>query len=270
METLVRFGPQQRLLGILSGSELPANAPILVLPSAGLVPRAGPFRLHVEMAQRLAARGVRTFRFDVPGVGEAPREAGCDYRGATLAALEQLTAHHGGTRFVVGGVCSAADLGWIAALANERVVGALMLDGMCYTGPWFQLARIRGMLASPRRWLGFVRRLILRGSGDGGTHTTLDARDWPTRAEAQQQMQQLLMRNVRLLFIYSGGISDYFRDVRQFGWSFGRAARDTRVTMLHWPDCDHTYYTRVHRDRLLATVEAWLGTVFVTDEETAA
>src|SRR3546814_8344723 len=72
-EVLVSFGPQDRLTGILGGEAHDPAAPILVLPNAGMVPRAGLFRLHIEMSRRL---GVRTFRFDLPGVGEAPRILG--------------------------------------------------------------------------------------------------------------------------------------------------------------------------------------------------
>ena len=88
MSMLVRFGPEERLVGVLSGNAT-AKGPILVLPSAGLIPRAGPFRLHVELAERLAMHGIRTFRFDAPGVGEAPRLAGMADLEATLAAIDQ-------------------------------------------------------------------------------------------------------------------------------------------------------------------------------------
>lgn len=258
METIVRFGPGARLVGILSGAGLPADAPVLVLPNAGLVPRAGPFRLHVQLARRLAARGLRTFRFDLPGVGESSRDPGLDSHAATLAALDHLCANLLGARFAVGGVCSAADLGWLAALSNERVVGVVMLDGMCYPGPWFLLARISGALRrGPWHWFGIARRLLLRKRASGGTRP-MDLRNWPSREEARAQMTTLLARGVRFLCIYSGGIGDYFLDTRQFGWAFGAAARDRGVTLRHWPDCDHTYFARAHRERLLDAVITWL------------
>lgn len=263
MDRIVQFGPQGRLTGVLSGVSLPANAPTLVLPSAGLLPRAGPFRLHVELARRLAARGVRTFRFDSPGVAEAPRLAGFGTREATLAALDHLASEFGCQRFVVGGLCSAADAGWCAAVEDRRVAAVLLLDGISYVGPWFHVARIAHLLRRPARdWPGVVARLWQRlrpGSGSGSVARDMgDYREWPDRAQAQRQFSGLLARDVRSLWIYTGGYADRFMHPRQFSWSFGAAAQDHRVTMHYWPDCDHTFYDRSHRDRLLATIENWL------------
>jgi hypothetical protein len=260
METIVRFGPGARLIGVLTGSGLPAEAPVLVLPNSGLVPRAGPFRLYVELARRMAMLGVRTFRFDLPGVGESSRGPGLDYREATLAALEQLRAQSPGARFAVGGICSAADLGWMAALSHESVSAVVMLDGMCYAGPWFHLARLGEMLRrGPRRWMaGVARRVFRRNRGGGEPHRPMDLRNWPPLETLREQMAALLARDVRFLCIFSGGVGDYFLDARQFGWTFGPAARDPRVKLHHWPDCDHTYFARAHRERLLQTLAAWL------------
>src|SRR3970040_3117987 len=111
METIVQFGSQGRLVGLLSGTGDP-SALTLVLPSAGLLPRSGPFRLHVELARRRVMHGIRPFRFDVPGVGESPRISGWDARKAVLSAIDELAAQHDCRRFVVGGLCGAADGGW--------------------------------------------------------------------------------------------------------------------------------------------------------------
>ena len=262
MNVLVRFGPQEQLVGVLS-SGASASGPILVLPNAGLVPRAGPFRLHVELAERLASRGIRTFRFDTPGVGEAPRLPGCGAQEATIAALDRLAAEHAGERFVVGGVCSAADLGWSTAVLDHRVVGMLMLDGIAFTGSWFHVARLAGVLRrGPGEWLGILRRWLARtgaGKQPGSAGPTIaDYRDWPDRASARRLFAGLVARGTRSLWIYTGGYSDLFLHPRQFTRMFGRTARDPRVAMHYWPDCDHTFYARTHRDRLLDTVERWM------------
>jgi pimeloyl-ACP methyl ester carboxylesterase len=266
MNQLVTFGPNQRLVGILSGDPA-STAPVLVLPNAGLIPRAGPFRLHVELAERLAVHGIRTFRFDTPGVGEAPRLSGCNTQEATQAALDHLAAHHGVDRFVVGGVCSAADLGWATATGDRRVVGMLMLDGISFTGFWFHFARILGALRrGPGAWFGIARRLLGRTAASArGTTTaagrvpfTASERGWPGRAEARRQFSALVQRGARSLWIYTGGYVDLFLHPRQFAAVFGRAARDPRVALHYWPDCDHTFYAHQHRDRLLGTIEQWM------------
>jgi len=258
MNRLVEFGPDQRLIGVLTGPANGASKPTLVLPSAGLQPRSGPFRLHVALAERLAAHGIRCFRFDVPGVGEAPRLNGYDAHAATVAAIDALEAHHGCSDFVVGGVCSAADLGWKTAVDDARVSAVLLLDGISFTGPWFHYARNLDRLRRlPRDWRRMLRGAPRRLQGSEGLGSA-DFRDWPSHSEARRQFSGLVARDVRLLWIYTGGYTDRFLHPRQFGWAFGRPARDARVVMHYWPDCDHTYFARAHRDRLLGTVEAWM------------
>ncbi len=261
MQTFEQFGPGDQLVGVLSG-DAGSTCPLLVLPNAGLVPRAGPFRLHVEIAQRLARRGMRTFRFDLPGAGESPHLAGLDARGATQAALDHLATRGIATRFVVGGVCSAADRGWIAATRDPRVVGVVLLDGVAFTGPWFQFARVAGALARPpREWLKVLRRHAGTLASGNEPLATAAYREWPTRAQARTQFGAMLARNVSFLFVYTSGVSDYFRHPRQFGWSFGSAATDPRVTWHYWRDCDHTFYARFARERLLGALEQWLVSV---------
>ncbi|WP_456974877.1 hypothetical protein [Luteimonas sp. A277] len=253
---LVQFGPDDRLTGVLAGAH--GSGPTLLLPSAGLQPRAGPFRLHVELAERLAASGIRSFRYDIPGVGEAPRLAGCDAVGATRAAMDALESRHGCRTFAVGGVCSAADTGWEVASLDSRVSALLLLDGICFAGPWYAWARMIGLLRRlPAEWPSFARKLQSRMRGGAGLDSG-DFRTWPDRARARREFEQLLQRDARLLFIFSGGYEDRFLHPRQFAWTFGPLASDPRVVMHYWPESDHTYFGRIQRDRLIATIDQWM------------
>ncbi|MCF7220946.1 alpha/beta fold hydrolase [Marilutibacter chinensis] len=259
MDEILRFGPHSRLSGVLTGTRSD-GAPILVLPSAGLIPRAGPFRLHVELAHRLARHGIRTFRYESPGVGETPRLKGCGPREAALEAIGTLHRETGQTRFVVGGVCSAADAAWMAAQDDTRVGGLVMIDGISFIGPWFHLARARDVLRrGPQAWPGIAARLVRRlppGGRAGGDSSMY--REWPSQAVARRQFTGLVERGVRSLWIFTGGYTDRFLHPRQFYWGLGAGTRDPRVSMRYWPDCDHTFYARSHRERLLDTMEAWL------------
>lgn len=255
---LVRFGPGRQFVGVLTGPDS-SEVPLLLLPNAGLQPRSGPFRLHVELGERLAVRGARTFRFDVPGVGEAPRAANFDAVASAIAAMDALQAEHGASRFAVGGICSAADVGWHAALRDERVSGLLQLDGLAYHGPWYRYARVLDrMRRVPSEWRRMLRDATSRGGAPADELPTTSFRDWPTREQAQRQFEQLVARGVSMLWIYTGGYTDTVMHARQFRWSFGAAVADARVAMHFWPDCDHTFYSRTHRERLMARVGEWL------------
>lgn len=256
-EALVRFGPGRRLVGVLSG--VATAGQVLLLPSAGLQPRAGPFRLHVELAGQLAAHGIGSFRYDVPGVGEAPRLADCTASQTTIAAIDSLATDHGCRMFAVGGICSAADTAWDVANLDRRVSALLLLDGLCYAGPWYRYARALDLLRRlPYEWRRFAR--ILPGRLRGGAGLDSGAyRTWPGHALARYQFAQMVARDVRLLCIFSGGYGDRFLHPRQFGWTFGPPARDPRVTMHYWPDCDHTYFARAHRQRLVDAIVEWMA-----------
>lgn len=256
----VQFGPGGRLTGILTGSAS-TSSPTLLLSSAGLQPRAGPFRLHVEIAERLATHGIATFRFDVPGVGEAPRLPRCDANSATLAAIDAL-AEQGFSNFVMGGLCSAADQSWNSAVQDPRVRGIVLLDGISFRGPWYHYAkaldRARRFPSQWRRMLGRVAGRVHRGGGNTTALESDDFRDWPTHAEAREQFAQLVGRDVQMLWIYTGGYTDKFLHPRQFRWAFGQPAVDRRVAMHYWPDCDHLFYGRRYRETLLDTLERWM------------
>lgn len=260
VNAILRFGPDERLIGVLAGPH--GDGPILLLPSAGLQPRAGPFRLHVELAERLSARGIRSFRYDVPGVGEAPRLNGCDALQATLAAIDCLESTQGCRSFAVGGICSAADTGWEVANMDPRVSAVLLLDGVCCTGPWYHCARALDRLRRfPSEWRRMLNSVPERVRRKGARLDANAFRTVPTHAQARSQFAQLVARDVRLLCIFSGGYAERFIHPKQFAWTFGPPARDPRVTMHFWPDCDHTYFGRAQRDRLINTVEEWMVAV---------
>lgn len=255
-EVFVRFGPGGILTGVLCGP--PGTGPTLLLPSAGLQPRSGPFRLHVLLAQRLAAKGIRSFRYDIPGVGEAPRMPECDATQATVAAIDRLESMHGCRAFAVGGICSAADTGWDVANLDPRVSAVLLLDGVCFAGPWYHYARILGLMRRlPKEWRHFLRRARGRIRGNSGLDSNA-FRTWPSQAQAREQFARLVARDVRLLWIFSGGYADRFLHPRQFEWTFGPVVRDPRVTMHYWPDCDHTYFGRAQRGRLIEAITNWM------------
>ena len=119
-ERIVRFGPDQSLMGILTTPrEARADAPHIVFVNAGIVHRVGPNRLYVDMARALAALGFPVLRFDLSGLGDsrmvptaaslAESAAVVRYarRGSDFLSIERAP---GSRVFIVSGLCSGREL----------------------------------------------------------------------------------------------------------------------------------------------------------------
>jgi pimeloyl-ACP methyl ester carboxylesterase len=257
-DRILSFGPQDRLSGVLSGQPHPEGE-VLVLLNAGTMPRVGPFRLYVDLARHLAARGRAVFRLDLPGVGEAPLLSDAGELEVLGAALDRLQAEFGCRRFAVGGICSASDVAWRLSERDARVTGLLLLDPVAFRGFWFWFERWREFLSrSPRRrWQVLQRRL--RPAAPTNAPAAGDFRDWPTRAEAHAHVAGLLGRGARMLVVFTGSARERFLDPRQMAYSFGPAAQGGGVELHFFPGSDHLFYLRCYRQRLTAAIERWLA-----------
>src|SRR3546814_6044025 len=112
--------------GILTPATARAAPVTLVLLNAGLTHRVGPFRGYVAIARYLATRGVDVFRFDLPRVGDGPG-AGVSVGAMVAATLDTLEREAGARCFVIGGICSAADMAWHIAQDDPRIAGVWLL-----------------------------------------------------------------------------------------------------------------------------------------------
>ena len=86
------------------------------------------YRGGVQLARSLAGGGFPVFRFDQSGLGDSPLSPRpcAELRQAELQAAMDLVARRtGAQRFVVGGICSAADQGFQFAAIEPRIHGVL-------------------------------------------------------------------------------------------------------------------------------------------------
>jgi len=247
--------------GILTPATVRAAAPVtVVLLNAGLMHRVGPFRSHVGIARYLAARGVDVFRFDLPRVGDGPA-AGASVGAMVAAALDALERQAGAGRFVVGGICSAADMAWYLAQDDPRIAGVWRLDGFAHRGRWFRFARLRKALRRPLwQWPRLAWRLLgrLRPEERARTADIAVIRDWPEPKAFRRQSADLLSRGVRILAMYTGGVSKYMLDRRQLDDTFGESRRHAGLATTYWPELDHTLMSPADRDRVMVVLGDWL------------
>jgi dienelactone hydrolase len=240
---------------------------MFVLLNAGAVHRQGPFRLYVHLARRLAALGYASFRFDQPGIGDAVLAADRPQVALLSDVLDRLQANTGCTRFVVGGICSAADAAWQLAQKDQRVTGLLLLDPVAYAPRWFALGRLL-RLRTPAALIASLRlRLIGLKVGQAATAQAeeTDYREWPSPHAVAGQLASLCARGVEVFALYTGGIAHYFLHRRQFSATFGRASRDPRVRFQYWPEIDHLFYRPADRERVLSNLCAWAQERFPRD-----
>lgn len=281
-ERAVRFGAQGTLAGIvtLPPAGVTPHAGFAFL-NAGVVHRVGPNRMYVTAARRLAAQGFLCVRFDLSGLGDSNsrRDATPVHEAVVLETTEVLSAlerEYGVRRFVLAGLCSGAVVAFRAALADPRVIGAVLLNpqGFVQSAEWtnYVAARAharrlwRDKLLSPRSWrhaltgksdyrriAGLLRQRI--GSGarrDGEVSRIADG--------LAADFQRLAARGVRFLLACSEGDfgMDYLTEI--LGPRFARLERLDTLTL---PTGDHSLTLAESQRQFFEGVERWASVFHV-------
>src|SRR5690606_35170604 len=172
---------------------------------------------------------------------------------AIIARVLDLVEQRTGTRrFVLGGICSAADMAWLVARGDPRVAGLWLFDGFARRGPWYALARLRPVLRQPpREWPAVLSRVLgrLRRTPVAMQDArSMLYRDWPEADEFRAQAQRYLEQGVRILAMYTGGVSAYLLHPRQLKATFGRASTHPGLRLDNRPELDHTLMSPLDRE----------------------
>lgn len=258
IESAHSFGPG--LVGVLTRPRgMAVRHTGVILYNAGLVHRVGPFRGYVQLARMLAGSGFPVLRFDQSGLGDSPAGevvSAMRRRLEANAAMTLVMAETGAERFVLGGICSGADDAFHVAAVESRVCGLLLLDGLAYPTPGYWWRYLLPRVFDPPRLWQLLRRI---GANEPGMD---DYRDFPSQSDAVRQLAEMVARDVRVLFLFTGGAYRYFNHRQQLAACLGAAARSPQVSLEHWPDCDHTFYLRRDRARLHRAAASWMRAQF--------
>ncbi len=204
-ERAVRFGPDDRLFGIVTAPEaqVPA-APAIVLLNTGAEYHIGPHRLYVPLAREWAARGHLVLRYDLGGIGDSVEPPGAGQNVAYPAhALDDLRHAIGFVRqlapdrkVIVSGLCSG---GWLSFVAARE---GLPIDAIASVNPPLYLRD--GPAGARELAAASLTRRIQRALGKviGG----------PMRSGLARDLERIAARGLACLFVFSrgdGGL-DYF------------------------------------------------------------
>jgi alpha-beta hydrolase superfamily lysophospholipase len=134
-ELPVRFGPGQRLFGVLCTPLGAAPTAVAILANAGRDYHIGWGRASVEQARSLAGRGVASFRFDAGGIGDSA--SADDAPGEVIYSEQQIddlrhaidyieTIQPGPVALV--GRCSGAYAAFNAAVHDQRIRDLVIIN----------------------------------------------------------------------------------------------------------------------------------------------
>lgn len=242
--------------GFLHRADQPQPARVtVVMLNAGLIPRVGPARMNIELAERLSPLGFDLFRFDLPSIGDAPAGGGGQPVDRVREALDAVQSATGCSRFIIGGVCSAADLAWKLPERDPRIEGLILLDPYAIRGGWFRWAQLRRLLSRPiGDWPGMIHRRL----GKQAATAQATGRDWPTQRDFVRRNINMMSNGIAMFVLYTSGIGHYFLHQRQLDGSFPGHDRHPRMRMRFINDIDHIMFVPQQRRAILDDIADWL------------
>jgi pimeloyl-ACP methyl ester carboxylesterase len=274
-ETVVQFGPNQGLLGILTAPDDHGVGDLAcLLINAGVIHRIGPHRLNVKIARTLAKKGVTSLRLDLSGLGDSEVAGGDNdfWDQAVIdlqAAMNLLERTQGIKRFVVLGICSGAVNGYWLTKADRRVTALLMFDGFAF--PTWKTALIRRWTRFRKLPLGVViggafaraRQLVGRALS-GGDHSSLrSVARHPSKEEFAATMQEFVDRGVAVCLAYSHTIEQHNYAAQLYD-TYPTQPFVKRIRYEYVPDIDHALTPLSAQRQFIATLEDWMAEVLST------
>lgn len=275
-ETVLRFGPNDQLVGVLTEPSTGANDahspsradfPIAVLLNAGVVHRVGPHRMNVQIARALAIAGYRSLRIDLSGLGDSPiRSDATDAAQRAILdiqdAFDKLKERTGVDRFTVIGLCSGSFHAHQIGLIDQRVCGAVFIDGFAFATRQHRRRKLYRKLgvrflrnAIKRRFLKLTPLESLASSGEGVEQSQFFER-CTDRHTISKEIQQLVDKGQRLHFVYTGGHPD-ISAAAQFAEMFDLSCDNGQISVEYFGNAEHTFPLVQSRKELTESIVNW-------------
>ncbi len=268
-EEPLQFGQSGQLFGILTQPNKPAHnaqaLPIFVFLSSGITHRAGPRRLYVRLARKLAEIGFTSLRVDLAGKGDSfPRHHLTDEQslmedfGDIISVLE---ARQNQLQLIVCGLCSGADDAIRVTPKDPRVVGMVLLDPVCDRDDGF---KVRDVVRKYTQFSRYQRKLkiILSKLVKPSVETEqslyhLDMRNFPSHQQLREAFQLIQQRKGRVFSLFTSYAEDYYNHQGQMGRVLELGDYQDYCTEYYWPGASHTYSLELHRAKLIEEIKTW-------------
>ncbi len=272
-EQACQFGEQGRLNGIVT---LPENnhkpQATVILVTAGLTGKTGPFRLYTRLARKAAEKGFATLRFDLGGIGNSGQiHLGLPLKLRTKldikAALDYMEVTYQSSNFVLGGLCSGAEDSFRFAEEDARVSGVILLDGHAYItkGWWinhvstikFWVECCRGLFKKFKPSKQSLDESNLEGDQGG----LIDYQQMDIE-ESTGILKKLIARNTKLHYLFTRGLDNRFNHESQFAKMYPDIDLKDLVTISYLPQIAHIQVFEEDRELIAKIVSNWLSQSF--------
>lgn len=272
IDTPLKFGPENRLFGMLCRPERGNTEEMVLIPSGGREPSFGAARQNVVLARKLAQIGIASFRFDFAGLGDSLGPPGTertfshaftDRVADVRAAIDTMEAL-GFSRFTISGLCLGAFHALHAATVDPRLSALVLINLPLFTMPatnvlgqleqrgrsageylgkltrtssWGNLLHGRSNFAAVTRGVMFHLQtntigLLARGARRVGL--------MPEQSFAHHAMAALSKRGARTLYLFSTGPEDIEAFAVEFGPDGAGLAAYPGAEMRVVPGMDHS------------------------------
>lgn len=266
-EKAVVFGDNIQLAGIVHEPKLPVSKPAVIFINAGLLHRVGPYRMYVDCARALVDEGYLVFRFDLSGLGDSEERISLQteedrYLEDIKLAMDYLASKYNVNEYILGGLCSGADLSLMKAKSDNRVKGVFQYDGCGYRTARYYINYYISRLFNPNWMYWFIQKRFSKFL-DFNTYKTNEdrdiySRDFPPRNKIEKDIQKLLSNEVKLLWIYTGGVDEYYNYKEQFFDMFPKLKVMFGNSVEFLKNADHVYTNRKDREEAISITTKWI------------
>jgi hypothetical protein len=185
------------------------------------------------------------------------------------AALDHLERRHGLNKFILVGFCSSAANAHPTMVRDERVVGAILIDGYGYKTFKFHLLHVCRRLFSIEHWWSRVGRIsrVFRKAGDGNVAFFFD---FPGRAKTEREILTTVQRGTRIFYIYSGGIQSYYNYSEQF-WDMFPLLKSVshKIKVKYMRGSNHLFMYEQNKQELRSEIISWIEAEKIGDQNSS-
>lgn len=250
----------------------------VIILNSGFLHSVGPYRLSVDLANRISSRGFVVARLDQSGKGDSPPRRDLVGKDAKLLdfdeTFERLQADFGVSDCILVGLCSGADDGLEIAEMRETVSGLVFLDGFSPVTPMYHVNHYFTRLRYFRSWLQWKRRMkdqkqrdldhkktgLESFASNSESSSVISLRRWHSEKDVKLMYESVLKRGIKTLAIFSGSARDYYNHRGQL--ARGLNAPTDFLNEIYFREASHIYSQPYHRDQLVEAIGGWVQSQF--------